>query len=98
MMAAAANKRSEKLKRRRHRETESVSLMYGPGGTDGHTHCATLDGRGVGRTSPGPDGHVHRVRWFVTQAARANDAHTHDLSGSRCPRRHDEEGRHVEAR
>jgi hypothetical protein len=53
---------------------------------DGHTHCASLDAEGNGKTDPGPDGHWHAV--VELELLPAPDGHTHELGAERCRRRH----------
>lgn len=59
----------------------------------GHVHCAVFDEDGDGYTSPGPDGHRHRISQLELTAA---GGHTHELSTSRCTHEHDSRGHHVE--
>lgn len=83
--------------KRRERDPTHSAMKTSPGGADRHTHCLVFFGEtGRGFSSPGPDGHVHRVRDLeVLEAA----GHTHDLSASRClERHHPETGRHVHTR
>lgn len=79
---------------RRHRthDQKLVAVRLAPGGADKHTHCALLDERGFGRTSPGPDGHVHQLLECDVELAAG---HRHDLSGQRCTRVHDQRAQHV---
>lgn len=83
--------------RRRHRDPEHSAIISAPAGDDGHTHCVLFKGEtGRGFTSPGPDGHVHRVQELSILEA---GGHTHELSANRCGERHHfETGRHVQAR
>lgn len=83
--------------RRRAREPIRQVVKTTPGGADKHTHCAIYFGDdGDGFTSPGPDGHVHKV---IALELERILGHTHDLSASRCLERHDHAtGRHVQAR
>jgi len=83
--------------RRRVRDRIRSYIMTTPGGVDRHTHCAAVlsdDGNGV--TSPGPDGHVHKV---VGLEIRAVLGHGHDIAATRCSQEHDRKtGHHVEKR
>jgi hypothetical protein len=80
--------------RNRTRDQHMIAVRTAPGGADRHQHCARMDEKGNGVTSPGPGGHTHRVR--LCDILPAPDGHRHDLSAVRCRRYHDERGRHVE--
>lgn len=85
--------------RRRTRDRIRSYIRTTPGGPiiSRHVHCAmVLSEDGNGQTSPGPDGHVHRVIALEIQIVFG---HTHDISATRCPEDHDRKtGRHVEKR
>ena len=81
---------------RRLHDPRAVHLLTAPGGSDRHVHCCTLDERGLRWTTPGPDGHVHRVTGLDVHATQPG-GHTHELSGLRCHRVHDGKGRHDDA-
>lgn len=82
--------------RRRGREREPIrsAVMTAPGGRDRHVHCLVFFGEtGTGFSSPGPDGHIHKVKGLDVMP---NAGHTHDLSARRCNERHDHDtGRHI---
>jgi hypothetical protein len=77
--------------RARRHDAKEVVIRTAPGGLDRHVHCALYDAHGCGETSPGPDGHVHRV-----QGGRVIPTadHTHDFSGVRCDHQHDADVQH----
>lgn len=83
--------------RRRVRDSIRSVVKTAPGGVDHHVHCTIFMGEdGGGFTSPGPDGHIHKVLELELVAVRG---HTHTLSAQRCTERHDHTtGRHVVAR
>jgi hypothetical protein len=70
---------------RRIPEPEWVHLETSAG-PDGHTHCASIDAAGAGRTSPGRDGHTHQVDGL--DVLPAEDGHAHELGELRCRRKH----------
>lgn len=74
------------------RDFKHSAVHTTPAGPDRHTHCAIFDPDGNGHTSPGPDGHVHRVIELEVQAERG---HAHDLSARRCDAKHNDRGNHV---
>jgi hypothetical protein len=72
--------------RQRERDRTRTALLTTPGGPDKHRHCAVFLGdTGNGETDPGPDGHVHLIRWLDVLPC---GGHTHELSIERCPRKH----------
>jgi hypothetical protein len=73
--------------RPRQHDAKQVVVRTAPGGADRHMHCATYDAHGCGETSPGPDGHVHRVQWgrVILMAD-----HAHEFSATRCELAHDD--------
>ena len=82
----------QRTPRRRWKDLSHSFILTAPA-ADGHTHCAmfnAMTGRGV--TTPGRDGHVHRVQQLEIVVAAG---HAHDLSSTRCPLEHDENGRHA---
>jgi hypothetical protein len=52
-----------------------------------HRHCTTVDDEGNGKTTPGPDGHVHQVVELEVMAG-GQDGHTHGMSAQRCSAPH----------
>lgn len=82
---------------RRVRGPHRTAVVTAPGGADGHVHCAIFWGDdGEGFTSPGPDGHIHKVRELEVRPVLG---HGHDMSATRCNERHNPQtGRHVHAR
>lgn len=87
----------EQPARRRVREPMRQVVKTAPGGADRHIHCTIFVGEdGDGFTSPGPDGHIHKVLELELVKVLG---HTHTLSAQRCLERHDHTtGRHVVAR
>lgn len=83
--------------RKRMREPIRSAVKTAPGGADRHVHCTIFIGEdGEGFTSPGPDGHIHKVAELELVKVLG---HTHTLSAVRCLERHDPTtGRHVVAR
>lgn len=75
----------------RHHDAKQVYVRTVPGGADRHVHCAMFDADGDGKTSRGPDGHVHQV-----EAGRVIPmlGHTHEFSATRCELAHDHRLRH----
>jgi hypothetical protein len=84
----------ERARRRRIHEPAIVAVALAPSGEDRHTHCALINDKGHGTTSPGPDGHVHRVEALTVRPGRLG-GHVHELAARRCERAHDERGRHT---
>jgi hypothetical protein len=83
---------AEKVRGRpRHHDAKDVIVRTAPGGADRHVHCALWDANGCGETSPGSDGHVHRVQWGRLIPMLG---HTHDISGTRCELAHDHQLQH----
>lgn len=84
-------------RRRRVRDPIRSAVKTAPGGKDRHVHCAMVFGDdGEGFTTPGPDGHIHKVHELEIVAVAG---HGHGLSATRCLERHDPRtGRHVQAR
>jgi hypothetical protein len=78
--------------RRRVHDAKTVVVRTAPGGDDRHTHCARINEIGDGVTSPGPDGHVHKVAGCDIQAAHG---HAHELAAARCSHLHDARVRHA---
>jgi hypothetical protein len=67
---------------RRLKEPRSAHVITSEG-PDGHTHCASIDPEGDGRTTPGGrDGHTHAVTGLEIE--RAADGHRHELGAERC--------------
>lgn len=85
---------AEQLRSRpRRHDAKRVVVRTAPGGVDRHVHCALFDAGGDGKTSRGPDGHVHQV-----EAGRVIPllGHTHEFSAVRCELQHDQKLRHRE--
>lgn len=96
MTALAEKIGTDSLGRRLHatrRRDKDVALHTEE--SESHTHCAIFDGDGDGYTSAAEDGHRHRIAALVLEE---NSGHTHGLSTRRCPREHDERGRHVDGK
>jgi hypothetical protein len=78
-MPAAAQRQALEHEHRRHVHDRQLVALYTEGGD--HVHVAVFrSDDGAGMTTPGPDGHVHRV--VDLQVA---GSHGHELSTRRAP-------------
>lgn len=87
----------EPVRERRQRDRIRQAVRTTPAAADHHVHCVIFDGEtGDGFTSPGPDGHIHKVTDLELVAVLG---HSHRLSATRCTEDHNRvTGRHVVAR